>query len=642
MARATDWDLSSNSVLEVPGGETDSLYVPTHQLTKPQELEYYVRHIRVTFLQMFNGDARYFPLIDFRTIQHLQTRCPQLCDNDLDFIKEGMSSWTLFPLITDNSSRLQLQDSLLKISCAIPSLYTFLEDTKWLEPGLCAMRGLLPAGCRESTRLAFSRIYSSRGQTEGQVKIENSQGQFCFVSGDEKVAFDSSYCQLWLFAWRHFPDLTSFTPRKDKGRAKPPVKAKSQSRWHELAALASELGYESQEISRIKSQDPDPAMAEGLLSQVSCEGTHDASLELHQQSVQSICAVVKAYRAGLARQAPTNAPADRGPIGLEHRCGRPHETPLRKSGPWFYLPNVFKSQTSPASYFSFNRDIFRAFFSDPWKDSSWVACPRPENQFLVPSTSNQSSGALSHPSAGANAAAPTTQCSENLNDTMQYEQENLPPDDTMQYEQENLPPDDTMQYEQETQLFEDTDMPPTLNDPIQAPNSMPPSDVHVNNVQVQQDQPSLLATWKSLTTGDILIVHMEDCVYQVLPLENPEGRMDQAQRLKQLCSVYMNDCFATCFSSNRFKTFNIERTDPKRYWHRAEDGTILKDGIVYLFRQNSGLFGKAQAMFQPSSAEDRVAKISKEFNDKAVLPVTALSLQGQVPNMCVASPPPSA
>ena len=68
---------------------------------------------------------------------------------------------------------------------------------------------------------------------------------------------------------------------------------------------------------------------------------------------------------------------------------------------------------------------------------------------------------------------------------MQYEQENLPPDDTMQYEQENLPSDDTMQYEQETQLFEDTDMLSTLNNPIQALNSMSSSDVHVNNVQVQ-------------------------------------------------------------------------------------------------------------------------------------------------------------
>ena len=285
---------------------------------------------------------------------------------------------------------------------------------------------------------------------------------------------------------------------------------------------------------------------------------------------------------------------------------------------------MFKSQTSPAFYFSFNRDIFWAFFSDSWKDNSWIACSCPENQFLVSSISNQFSDALSHFSAEANVAAFTTQCSENLNDIMQYEQENLLSDDIMQYEQENLPFDDIMQYKQKTQLFKNTDMPSILNDPIQVSNSMSSSDVHVNNVQVQQNQSSLLVTWKSLITRDILIVHMKDCMYQVLSLENSEGWMNQVQRLKQLCSVYMNDCFATCFSSNRFKTFNIERTDSKRYWHWAENETILKNGIVYLFCQNSDLFDKAQAMFQPSSAENWVVKISKKFNNKAVLPVTVL------------------
>ena len=68
MAYTTDWDLSSNSVFEVPEDETDSLYVLTHQLMKLQELKYYVKHIHITFLQMFNEDARYFLFIDFRII----------------------------------------------------------------------------------------------------------------------------------------------------------------------------------------------------------------------------------------------------------------------------------------------------------------------------------------------------------------------------------------------------------------------------------------------------------------------------------------------------------------------------------------------------------------------------------------------
>ena len=220
---------------------------------------------------------------------------------------------------------------MLKIFCIIPSLYTFLKDIKWLKSGLCAMQGLLLAGCCESTCLTFLRIYSLHGQTEGQVKVQNLQGQFCFVSENEKVAFDFSYCQFWLFAWCYFLDLTSFTLQKDKGQAKLPIKAKSQSCWHELAALASKLRYESQEISQIKSQNLDPAIAEDLLSQISCKRTHNTNFELHQQSVQSICAVLKVYQAGLTCQALMNTSANQELIELEHWCGRLHNTPLYKS-----------------------------------------------------------------------------------------------------------------------------------------------------------------------------------------------------------------------------------------------------------------------------------------------------------------------
>ena len=233
-----------------------------------------------------------------------------MCNNDFNFIKENMSSWTLFPLIINNFSHFQLQNHLLKIFCIIPSLYTFLKDIKWLELNLCAMQGLLPAGCHESTHLTFSRIYSSCGQTKGQIKIKNSQDQFCFMSENEKVAFNFSYCQLWLFAWCHFPNLISFTLWKDKGQAKPPVKAKSQSHWHELAALASKLRYESQEIFQIKSQNLDSAMAEDILSQIFCKRTHNTSFKLHQQSVQSICTMLKTYQAELTHQTLTNTSAD--------------------------------------------------------------------------------------------------------------------------------------------------------------------------------------------------------------------------------------------------------------------------------------------------------------------------------------------
>ena len=155
---------------------------------------------------------------------------------------------------------------------------------------------------------------------------------------------------------------------------------------------------------------------------------------------------MKTYQAGLVCQAPMNASANWGFIKLEHQYDKSYKILLCKFELWFYLFNVFKLQKSSAFYFFFNRDIFWAFFSNFWKDGFWVACFYPENQFLVPLISNQFSDVLLHFSAEANVAAFTTQYSENLNNIMQYKQENLLFDDIMQYEQENLPLDDIMQY----------------------------------------------------------------------------------------------------------------------------------------------------------------------------------------------------
>ena len=109
---------------------------------------------------------------DFRTAQLLQCRCPGLDQTDAKFVTEQMSQRNLFPNIDDVPTRTRIQESLLRVPCLIPSLATFFEDTKWLEPVAKVIRKLLPPSCKESNRRALFRKYTGLNYKRGMVQIQ--------------------------------------------------------------------------------------------------------------------------------------------------------------------------------------------------------------------------------------------------------------------------------------------------------------------------------------------------------------------------------------------------------------------------------------------------------------------------------------
>lgn len=52
-----------------------------------------------------------------------------------------------------------------------------------------------------------------------------------------------AYRQLWLFAFRHFPEMTGCTPRKDVGKPRPSKQCVEHAWWDQIALLAERCGY---------------------------------------------------------------------------------------------------------------------------------------------------------------------------------------------------------------------------------------------------------------------------------------------------------------------------------------------------------------------------------------------------------------
>ena len=232
-------------------------------------------------------------MVDFRTAQLLQYRCPGLDETDANFITEQMSKGNLFPNITDVVARMQIQESLLKVLYLIPSLATFFKDTKWPEPVAKVIRRLLPPLYKESNRRALFRKYTGLNYKRGKIQIQDRYQNWGSLPGEEAQHMECGYRQLCSFAWRHFPELIGIAPRKDKGKERPQIKMINKHIWRRLVKIAQSLGFDSIEITNLANYDPDLVMVIVFLGQVRPQEFYNQSNDHCRSSVIDICRILK-------------------------------------------------------------------------------------------------------------------------------------------------------------------------------------------------------------------------------------------------------------------------------------------------------------------------------------------------------------
>ena len=342
------------------GRSNDLLHLQQFTDNFLQELEHYLHHVRDRWADITRCAQDVVSLVDFRSVQLLQTRSPSVSEVDKNFIVESMNKRVLFPLVSEGSSRTQLLQNILGIDCMIPSLFTFFEDTKWLEPAAKIIRGLLPPGKKGSIRQQMFKKFTGRGQAAGQFHVEHGNLQLMPHKGDENQAVCAAYCQLWLFAWRHFPEMIAITPRKDSNSVKPRPQTPNSQLWQRLAHLALALGFESEELEDLKRQESDAVMAQEFLLQARPVQYFTLQDSKRAELVRDICRILNcvAEFPGGERLRPRQDTE----VPVEHRYGRPYEASHNQSKRFFFLPDVYGAQDHGLSVFSVNRDIFLAFF----------------------------------------------------------------------------------------------------------------------------------------------------------------------------------------------------------------------------------------------------------------------------------------
>ncbi|KAI4087930.1 MAG: hypothetical protein L6R37_008264, partial [Teloschistes peruensis] len=354
------------------------------------ELANYLRRIRDVWKYISTDEDGSQVQLDTTTVLILQGRCPGLAEADYLLIKDKRRD--ILPGISKLLARDKLWHRICSYKYNIPSLHTFLEDTKYLEPCARILKELLPPVSGMSIREAFKSVHNSQKNVEAQL-TENSSKTVNFQSSE--MSFGFAYLQLWLFAMRHFPVLTGHCPRKDCAGVKPWTSRGDSLLRSRLFMLAKSSGFES---IQSKVQTVDEAYSresEKLISHFFPPSMYNLAAIQKDQLARNIVRVIKQCQTGLMRkdfvgqsQRTTDTEADSCGQDITNRCGVPFVSSFERDQPSIFMDHLLQqSEIEQGRYltsFTIVHDMVHSFFCGSEAGQEWSNANKTDNSSFEP------------------------------------------------------------------------------------------------------------------------------------------------------------------------------------------------------------------------------------------------------------------
>ncbi|KAI9717976.1 MAG: hypothetical protein M1828_007012 [Chrysothrix sp. TS-e1954] len=324
-----------------------------------EELLSYLGHIYTSWEAILCGQSSSVAL-DAATARQLELLAPSSSWQDAQKVRDLMRDRHIFPDVSDDASRQLLLDRLLTFSGLVPTLRTFFENLKYLEPCCQVLKQLLSLGPSTTLRKSYCASYS-RGD---RLLFEWAEGAYKTSAG---VTFQSDrrsgYQQLWLFAMRHFPELSAFTPRKEQTKEKPRVNGANPAIQSQFAELALKLGFRTRKALDLQSRNTDKALATQFLHFVNIprEGSHVLPLVHAIKSARQASYLFN----GSSSIFSAELTAQREGPDARRRCGRPFEDDFFADRDSLFLPQMCQASPSAAfgiTPFYVKYDLFRCLF----------------------------------------------------------------------------------------------------------------------------------------------------------------------------------------------------------------------------------------------------------------------------------------
>lgn len=302
-----------------------------------QEQLNYLRLISCAWSEILTGTSDNFPseAVDSTTVQKVETLSPKTSLEDAKLVRDMMDDWSLFPKVRNAEDRMILRSNLLKCS-TVPSLYTFFENLKYLEPCLEILRGLLPSKDRRSVRQVLFASYFRPSELRVEYGVND-------VRPHPSTSFERDrevgYQQLWLMAVRD-----SVNPKRDTSE-RPPASVAGCLKSQRLGALAVSLGFRSEAAERLAAQDAELALAAELVSRADVESVAAEAV------TQQIANLLRGVQRPLTYSSRASLGGEEW-LRRERRCGRPFGEDHDLDRPSLFLPIAYAPPNQSSRYVS--------------------------------------------------------------------------------------------------------------------------------------------------------------------------------------------------------------------------------------------------------------------------------------------------
>ena len=245
----------------------------------------------------------------------------------------------------------------------VPSFYTFFEDLNYLKGPTDCVKRLMKLSPRDTVLSALEQTFSDVNQKADQCVIQESDGTYAFKPGDVADRLDSGIRQIWISAMRNYLEMPA-GPKRKSMLAKPKSEKADQMVLCEFAALAYQLGFETEEIRSLMQRSPDREIARDALLKARKPGRYEYDNTAFEDHVGQIVRIFSTARL-IAVEQP-GAPLDTDDSGEPpKRYGLPCKQDYQqaKSSPFLgKLHEADKEACNEMTSLFVRRSVYLAFF----------------------------------------------------------------------------------------------------------------------------------------------------------------------------------------------------------------------------------------------------------------------------------------
>jgi hypothetical protein len=295
-----------------------------------------------------------FSAVDAVTVQSLELLAPKHSNIDKSLVLALMERGEIFPSQDDRDIRKILADNICDFPGVIPSLWTFFETLKYLEPLCEALRQLLGGQMKRTIRSSLTGLFFA--PSKNMVQLNETEDVDIKIGLSQQDAMMVAYTELWAFCSRHFDGLTASTPRKEIGGPKPHVKGPNPVAWQHLAKFAVSRGFQIQHAQALVAKE------EHYHSQLALQYLRKAKpmcSNFSSDHVQRVLTAVRSDGSTKTCEAVLVLPH----LSIDRRSGRPFERDFTNEKEIMFLPQLYSGPPcEDLNLKLLRRDLFSCIF----------------------------------------------------------------------------------------------------------------------------------------------------------------------------------------------------------------------------------------------------------------------------------------